>query len=125
SGTSGEEALGRRRRLGEGRARRRPLVSASEDAHGAETTMLDLIEYIAENACEAPILLLCLARHELLDQRPRWGGGKLNAASVSLEPLTGAESQTLADWLIRDLGAGEATCARVVETARGHPLFTE
>src|SRR5262249_25118049 len=85
----------------------------------------DLIEYIAENACEAPILLLCLARHELLDQRPRWGGGKLNAASVSLEPLTGAESETLADWLIRDLGAGEATCARGVETARGDPLFTD
>jgi predicted ATPase len=113
------------RRLCEQLARPSPLVLVFEDVHWAETTMLDLIEYVAENACEVPILLLCLARHELLDHRPQWGGGKLNAASVTLKPLTEPESQTLADWLIRDLGAAKTTCARVVETARGNPLFTE
>jgi DNA-binding SARP family transcriptional activator/tetratricopeptide (TPR) repeat protein len=125
AGTTLEEGFWGVRRLCEQLARPRPLVLVFEDVHWAETTMLDLIEYIAENACEAPILLLCLARHELLDHRPRWGGGKLNAASVTLEPLTGAESEILADWLIRDLGAAETTRAPVVETARGNPLFTE
>ena len=125
AGTTLEEGFWGVRRLCEQLARPRPLVLVFEDVHWAEATMLDLIEYIAENACEAPILLLCLARHELLDQRPQWGGGKLNAASVTLEPLTGPESQILTDWLIRDLGAAETTRARVVETARGNPLFTE
>jgi predicted ATPase len=113
------------RRLCEQLAWLRPLVLVFEDVHWAEATMLDLVEYIAENVCEAPILLLCLARHELLDHRPRWGGGKLNAASVTLEPLTAPESQALAGWLIRDLGATETARAPVVETARGNPLFTE
>ena len=123
--TTLEEGFWGVRRLFEELARPRPLVLVFEDVHWAETTMLDLIEYIAETACDAPILLLCLARHELLDQRPRWGGGKLNAASVTLEPLTGEESSMLADWLIRDLGAAETTRERVIETARGNPLFTE
>jgi tetratricopeptide (TPR) repeat protein len=125
AGTTLEEGFWGVRRLCEQLARPRPLVLVFEDVHWAETTMLDLIEYLAENASEAPILLLCLARHELLDQRPQWGGGKLNAASVTLEPLTGAQSQALADWLIRDLGAAQTTRDRVVETARGNPLFTE
>jgi len=125
AGATLEEGFWGVRRLCEGLARPRPLVLVFEDVHWAETTMLDLIEYIAENAREAPILLLCLARHELLDQRPRWGGGKLNATTVTLEPLTEPESGMLADWLIRDLGAAEATRARVVQAAQGNPLFVE
>jgi DNA-binding SARP family transcriptional activator/tetratricopeptide (TPR) repeat protein len=120
-----EEGFWGVRRLCEGLARPRPLVLVFEDVHWAEATMLDLIEYIAENACEVPILLLCLARHELLDQRPSWGGGKLNATTVTLEPLTEPESGMLADWLIRDLGAADATRARVVQAAQGNPLFVE
>jgi class 3 adenylate cyclase/tetratricopeptide (TPR) repeat protein len=125
AGTTLEEGFWGVRRLCEVLAGPRPLVLVFEDVHWAEASMLDLIEHIAENAHEAPILLLCLARHELLDHRPHWGGGKLNAASVTLEPLNGAESQALADWLIRDLGAAEASRAPVIETARGNPLFTE
>ena len=125
AGTTLEEGFWGVRRLCEELARPRPLVLVFEDVHWAEPTMLDLIEYIAETAREAPILLLCLARHELLDHRPRWGGGKLNSASVTLEPLTEPESQVLADWLIRDLGAAQPARAPVVETARGNPLFTE
>jgi DNA-binding SARP family transcriptional activator/tetratricopeptide (TPR) repeat protein len=126
AGTTLEEGFWGVRRLCEQLARPRPLVLVFEDVHWADATMLDLIEYIAENTREAPILLLCLARHELLDQRPQWGGGKPNAASVTLQPLTEAESQALADWLIQDLGAAETTRVQVVvETARGNPLFTE
>jgi DNA-binding SARP family transcriptional activator/tetratricopeptide (TPR) repeat protein len=125
AGATLEEGFWGVRRLCEGLARPRPLVLVFEDVHWAETTMLDLIEYIAENAREAPILLLCLARHELLDQRPSWGGGKLNATTVTLEPLTEPESGMLADWLIRDLGAAGAARARVVRAAQGNPLFVE
>jgi len=117
--TTLEEGFWGIRRLFEKLARPRPLVLVFEDVHWAETTMLDLIEHIAENTREAPILLLCLARHELLDHRPHWGGGKPNATSVTLEPLNGAQSQALADWLIRDTGALLVPAARRWSKWRG------
>jgi class 3 adenylate cyclase len=120
-----EEGFGGARRLCEAFARPRPLVLVFEDVHWAEPTMLDLIEFVAEDAHDSPILLLCLARHELLDQRPQWGGGKLNATSIALEPLLETESEQLANWLIRDLGAAGASSAAVVEAAQGNPLFVE
>jgi DNA-binding SARP family transcriptional activator len=120
-----EEGFWGVRRLCETLAQPRPLVLVFEDIHWAESTMLDLIEFVADNARESPILLLCLTRHELLDHRPAWGGGKLNATAVALGPLPDAESGRLADWLIRDLRASSETRAQVIESARGNPLFVE
>ena len=71
----------------EGMARRRPLVLVFEDIHWADHGMLDLIEYLAQWV-RGPLVLLCLARDELLDRRSRWGGGRLEATSILLEPLT-------------------------------------
>ena len=62
-------------------------VLVFDDIHWGEATFLDLVEHIADWTREAPILLICLARPELLEVRPSWGGGKLNATSVLLEPL--------------------------------------
>ena len=69
-------------------ARRRPLVLVFDDIHWGEATFLDLVENLADWTRDAPILLVCLARSELLDVRPGWGGGKLNATSILLEPLS-------------------------------------
>ena len=55
--------------------------------HWGEETFLDLVEHVADLSRDAPILLLCMARPELLDRRPAWAGGKVNATSVLLEPL--------------------------------------
>ena len=67
------------RRLLEQQARGRPLVLVVEDIHWAEPTLLDLIEHIVDWSRDAPMLVLCPARPELLDARPGWGGGKLNS----------------------------------------------
>ena len=75
-------------------ARRRPLVLVFDDIHWGESTFLDLVDYIADWARDAPILLLCLARPELHELRPQWGGGKLNATSVHLEPLSESRERT-------------------------------
>ena len=53
-----------------------------DDLQWAEPTFLDLVEHLADWSRDAPILLICIARPELLDERPRWGGGKFNATSV-------------------------------------------
>ena len=77
------------RKLLEAAAAERPLVVVFDDIHWGEPTFLDLVEHVADWSRDAPILLLCLARPELLERRPGWGGGKLNATTVLLEPLDG------------------------------------
>ena len=104
-------------------ARESPLVLVQEDIHWADEGLLDFIEYIARWA-EGPIVLLCLARHELLELRPTWGGGMPNATSIVLEPLDAAESAQLVDALLAG-GLPAELRDRVVTLADGNPLFTE
>jgi class 3 adenylate cyclase/tetratricopeptide (TPR) repeat protein len=102
-----------------------PLVLVLDDLQWAEEPLLDLVEHLADWVREAPIFLLCIARPELLDARPGWGGGKLNATSILLEPLPAGDAAALVDELLagRDLGA--ATRARILAAAEGNPLFLE
>jgi class 3 adenylate cyclase len=103
-------------------ARERPLVVVFDDIHWGEPTFLDLLDHVADLSRGAPILLLCLARPELLDERPGWGGGKLNATTLLLEPLTAEECTRL----IEELGhIDDETRLRIVQTADGNPLFAE
>ena len=64
-----------------------PLVLVFEDIHWAEEPLFELIEHLATWVREAPLLLVCLARPELLDVRPGWGGGRMRAAAIELDPL--------------------------------------
>jgi class 3 adenylate cyclase len=113
------------RALFEEAARDRPLILVIDDLQWAEPPMLDLIEHVADWSRDVPILLLCIARPELLDRRPGWGGGKLNATSVLLEPLVAAEAEQLADLLLADLSLDAETRRRILAIAEGNPLFLE
>jgi class 3 adenylate cyclase/tetratricopeptide (TPR) repeat protein len=112
------------RRLFESLARDRPLVVVFDDIHWAEPTLLDLIEHVADWSRDAPILLLCLARQELLDLRPAWSGGKLNATTIQLEPLTEEQSHSLVTNLLAS-ELDERTRLRITEASEGNPLFVE
>src|SRR5579884_2840748 len=92
---SAEEIAWGFRKLLEQEASDRPLVVVLDDVHWAEETLLDLVEHVADLSRDAPILLLCMARPELLERRPFWGGGKWNATNVLLEPLDAAETERL------------------------------
>ena len=83
------------RKLLEQEAEAQPVVCVLDDLHWAEKTLLDLVEYVARVSRGAPILLLCMARPELLERRPSWGGGKRNTTTVLLEPLGATESAQL------------------------------
>ncbi len=113
------------RALLEDRARERPIVLVVDDLHWAEEPMLDLVEHVVDWSRAAPIVVLCVARPELLDVRPGWGGGKLNATSILLEPLADDESRTLADGLLADVELDDETRERILGTAEGNPLFLE
>lgn len=115
-----EELFWAVRRLFEALSRERPLLVVLEDVHWAEPTLLDLVEYVSRWSREAPILLLCLARPELLEDRPRWEG-----ALVPLEPLSAGEAAELLD-VLDDAGALPPELrARVADAAQGNPLYAE
>src|SRR5215203_5493799 len=111
------------RRFLEGLAGTRPLVAVLEDVHWAEPTLLDLVEYLVGWSDGAPILLVCLARPELLAERGGWATG--GAAIVSLEPLADADAERLVDGLARETALGAGERALVVRRAEGNALFIE
>ena len=113
------------RKLLEHLAHERPLVCVFDDIHWAEPNFLELVEHLADWTRDAPLLLLCVARPELLELRPDWGGGKMNASTILLEPLAGDEVSHLVDNLLGRADIPAAARARILEAAEGNPLFVE
>jgi class 3 adenylate cyclase/predicted ATPase len=120
----GTEAFWAVRRLLEGMARQQPLVLVIEDLHWATPTFVDLVEHVADWTRDAPILLVCLARPELIEKRPGWGGGKMNATTFLLEPL---DATSIDEVLAHLVGTAVATRLgrRIAAAAEGNPLFVE
>jgi predicted ATPase/class 3 adenylate cyclase len=112
------------RRLFEGMALRRPLVAVFDDVHWGTPTFLDLLEHIIDWSRDAPILLLAIARPELLEARPGWGGGKLNATALMLEPLDDASVAQMLNNLVGHPLPDELG-RTIEEAAEGNPLFVE
>jgi predicted ATPase/class 3 adenylate cyclase len=120
-----EEIFWALRKLVEVLARETPLLLVFEDIHWAEPTLLDLIEHLTDWVRDVGVLVVCLARPELLDKRPTWGGGKLNATSVLLDPLSDEESSELLGALDAGAGLSPEARARIAASADGNPLFLE
>jgi len=113
------------RKLFESSARETPLVVYFDDLQWAEPTFLDLIEHVTDWARDAPLLVLCSARPDLLELRPAWGGGKLNATTVLLEPLTADETGELIERLLGATELSDSLRERIGQAAEGNPLFVE
>ncbi|MGZ8580164.1 MAG: adenylate/guanylate cyclase domain-containing protein [Actinomycetota bacterium] len=113
------------RKLFEHLAKDRPLVVLFDDIHWAEPLLLDLIEHLADWTRDAELLIVCVARPELLEIRPGWGGGKMNATSILLEPLAGDEAGALLDNLLGDADLPGTARDRILAAAEGNPLFVE
>jgi DNA-binding SARP family transcriptional activator len=120
-GTSTGEVFWAARRLFEAVARDQPLVVVLEDVHWAEPTLLDLVEYLDSWASDAPILVLCLARPTLLEERAGWG----RSNAIALQPLSPEESAELVADLTREGELPDAVRARIVAVAEGNALFVE
>jgi class 3 adenylate cyclase/tetratricopeptide (TPR) repeat protein len=120
---STEEAFWAVRRALEASARQRPLVVCLEDLHWAEPTLLDLVEYIVGWSRDAPILVVCLARPELVERRPSLIAPHANVDAIALEPLSAEQIATLLDRLSAELDPSERE--RIGVAAEGNPLFVE
>ena len=125
AGTSAgsEETFWAVRKVFETLARTRPLVVDLDDVQWAEPTLVDLIEYVVAWTREAPVLLLCSARPDLLEERPVWGASIRGSTSLELEPLSADEAARLvAEHLV---GVPADVAERIASVAEGVPLFVE
>jgi class 3 adenylate cyclase len=110
------------RRYCETIASRRPLVLALDDLQWAEPALLDLVAYLVASARNAPILLVCVTREELGEERPDFPAA---AERLVLEPLSDAETDKLVDLLLPDSVLDDETRGRLAAAAEGNPLFLE
>jgi class 3 adenylate cyclase len=113
------------RRLLEALAEQRPLVLVFEDLHWADDGLLDFVDYLAEWAGGVPLLILGTARPELLDRRPGWGGGKRNATTLSLPPLSRDDTARLLAELLEQALLPAEIQSQVLSRAEGNPLYAE
>jgi class 3 adenylate cyclase/tetratricopeptide (TPR) repeat protein len=114
-----EESFAAWRRFFEAMAEQRPLVLVFEDIQWADDGLLDFIEQLADWVRDVPMLIVCTARPELLERRPAWGGGKPNAATVTLAPLSDEETAKLV------VALGAETESGLLERCGGNPLYAE
>lgn len=122
---SGQEIAWAVRGWAEQLAEVQPLVLVFEDIHWAEEPLLELVEHLATWVRESPLLLICLARPDLLDLRPGWGGGRMRAASIELESLRAEESERLLEALLPQDGLPADARQDVLAKTEGNPLFVE
>jgi DNA-binding SARP family transcriptional activator/predicted ATPase len=123
--TAAAEIFWAARRLLEALARRRPVLVLFEDLHWAEPTFLDLVESLALLPGRSPIVIVCIARPELLDQRPAWAVETDRSFCIQLAPLGEDPSAALLDSLSVDQRILPSTRARLIDTAGGNPLYLE
>ncbi len=122
---SRDEAFTGWRRFLEALAEERPTVLVFEDLHWADDDLLDFVDQLVDEVDAVPLLLVCTARPELLSRRPDWGGGKLNALTLSLAPLSDDETARLLASLLERSVLPAETQAKLIERAEGVPLFAE
>jgi class 3 adenylate cyclase/tetratricopeptide (TPR) repeat protein len=101
-----------------------PVLAIVDDVHWAESTFLDLIDSLVESVADAPILLLCTSRHQLIEQQPEWGVSDAGIRLV-LEPLSDADAGQVVESLLGGTGLDETVKGRILQAAAGNPLFVE
>lgn len=106
-------------------AEAQPLVLGFEDLHWAEEPLLDLVEHLADRIDDAPVLIVCLTRPELLEARPRWGGGRRRSIAIDLGPLPEPETAVLLDALVGDAVLPPDVRRALLDKTEGNPLFVE
>lgn len=112
------------RKLLEAIGRDRPLVVIVDDIHSAEQTFLELLDHLTEAAEGASILVLCSARHQLLERHAEWSETHASALIV-LQPLSDADSGRIVEEILGQSGLDNSVVSRITAAAEGNPLFVE
>jgi class 3 adenylate cyclase/tetratricopeptide (TPR) repeat protein len=118
-----EETFRGARKLFELLARPQPLVVVFDDVHWAEPGFLDLVDHVVETS-DAPMLVLCVSRPDLLEARPTWAEDRSRVARISLDPLSAKDTGMVVHNLLGS-GVPAAVRDRISRAADGNPLFVE
>jgi class 3 adenylate cyclase len=106
-------------------AEQRPTVLVFEDLHWADDDLLDFVDHLVDWGSGVPLLVVCTARPELLERRPGWGGGKPNALTLSISPLSDEETARLFSGLLERAVLPAETQSSLLARAGGNPLYAE
>ena len=119
------EAFAAWRRFLEALAEPGPAILVFEDLHWADDALLDFVDHLVERSTGVPLLVLGTARPEFLERRPGWGGGKPNALTVSLSPLSDDETARIVEAMLGRPALAGDTHGALVARASGNPLYAE
>ncbi len=119
------EAFAAWRRFLEALAEQRPLVLVFEDLHWADDGLLDFVDELVDWLRDVPLLVVASARPELLERRPGWGGGKLNASTIGLAPLSSEHTARLIGRILERMLLPAETQTTLLDRAEGNPLYAE
>ena len=106
-------------------AEQRPTVLVFEDLHWADDDLLDFVDHLVDWSTGVPLLVVCTARPELLERRAGWGGGKPNALTISIAPLSDDETARLLAALLERSVLPAEVQASLLARAGGNPLYAE
>jgi tetratricopeptide (TPR) repeat protein len=101
-----------------------PTVIVVEDLHWADPALLDFLAHLAEWSQGVPLLLVCTARPELFEKHSAWAGGLRNVQTISLSPLSDAETSLLVTALLEQDVSDDVRKA-LLERAGGNPFYAE
>jgi class 3 adenylate cyclase/tetratricopeptide (TPR) repeat protein len=124
-GESRDEAFAAWGRFVEAIAARDPLVLVFEDLHWADGPLVEFVEHLVEWSSDVPLFVICSARPELYERHPGWGGGKRNSTTISLAPLSGADTARLLSALLEQAVLPADVQSELLDRAGGNPLFAE
>jgi class 3 adenylate cyclase/tetratricopeptide (TPR) repeat protein len=113
------------RRFLEAEACRRPLILVFEDLHWADPATVEFIEHLVDWSDNVPLFVICVARPELYDNHPGWGGGKHNSNTIGLSPLSDDETAELIAQLVPAEKVSDEIRTSLLERAGGNPLYAE
>jgi class 3 adenylate cyclase/tetratricopeptide (TPR) repeat protein len=117
------EAFSAWRRYFEAIAERSGLALVFEDLHWADDGLLDFVDHLVEWSIEVPLLVVGTTRPELFERRPGWGGGKRNAVSISLSPLSEAEISSLFGAMLERAVLPAQVESALIDRSGGNPLY--
>jgi class 3 adenylate cyclase/tetratricopeptide (TPR) repeat protein len=113
------------RQFFEALAEQRPAVLVFEDLHWADDDLLDFVDHLVDWGEGVALLVVCVTRPELLERRPGWGGGKPNAVTLSVSPLSDEETARLLAGLLDRAVLPADLQVTLLARAGGNPLYAE
>ena len=124
-GSTRAEAFAGWRQFLEAIAADSPTVLVLDDLQWADDALLDFVDELVDRVSRVPLLVLATARPELLERRPDWAGGKPNALTIGLGPLSADHTRDLIGQIVDPSLLPSGYEADLLDRVGGNPLYAQ